>query len=69
MLILHNRTISKLGIAGWTVAIPSDVVKSNHQCDPNSKSAISAAMKLFKLQGVRGFFLGAGPILLRAGEY
>jgi len=55
------------GIAGWTVAIPSDVVKSNHQCDPNSKSAISAAMKLFKLQGVRGFFLGAGPILLRAG--
>ena len=63
-----NKTTSKLGIAGWTVAIPSDVVKSNHQCDPNSKSAISAAMKLFKLQGVRGFFLGAGPILLRAGE-
>jgi len=55
------------GIAGWLVAIPADVIKNRHQACQNSKSAISTTVQLFKSQGIRGFFLGAGPILLRAG--
>ncbi len=55
------------GIAGWTVAIPADVIKSRHQVNAGSKSAIANARDLFKSRGLRGFYLGAGPILLRAG--
>lgn len=55
------------GIAGWIVAIPADVVKNRHQVNERSKSAVTTAAQLFRSQGVRGFFLGAGPILLRAG--
>lgn len=55
------------GIAGWMVAIPADVVKNRHQACDQSKSAFSNALHLLKTCGVRGFFLGAGPILLRAG--
>ena len=55
------------GIAGWTVAIPADVIKNRHQVNSGSKSAIQNAKDLFKIKGFRGFFLGAGPILLRAG--
>ena len=55
------------GIAGWTVAIPADVIKNRHQVNSGSKSAIQNAKDLFKVKGIRGFFLGAGPILLRAG--
>merc|ERR1711997_368549 len=55
------------GIAGWMVAIPADVVKNRHQASDQSKSAFTSALHLLKTCGVRGFFLGAGPILLRAG--
>jgi len=55
------------GIAGWMIAMPADVIKSRHQASENSKSALTTAVQLFKSQGIRGFFLGAGPILLRAG--
>jgi len=48
------------------VAIPADVIKSRHQASENSKSALTTTVQLFKSQGI-GFFLGAGPILLRAG--
>jgi len=58
---------SLAGIAGWTIAIPLDVIKTRHQSDPVSKSAITNALQLYKLVGFRGFFLGSGPILLRAG--
>ena len=49
------------------IAIPADVIKSRHQASENSKSALKTTLQLFKSQGIRGFFLGAGPILLRAG--
>merc|ERR1719219_1864594 len=55
------------GIAGWMVAIPADVIKNRHQASEKSKSAMKTTVQLFKSQGIRGFFLGAGPILLRAG--
>lgn len=55
------------GIAGWSVAIPADVIKNRHQACQNSKSALSNASNLLKTHGIRGFYLGAGPILLRAG--
>ena len=54
-------------ISGWMVAIPADVIKNRHQACEKSKSAIKTTVQLFKSQGIRGFFLGAGPILLRAG--
>lgn len=55
------------GIAGWTVAIPADVVKNRHQANSHSVSAFANAKNLLKSQGLKGFYLGAGPILLRAG--
>ena len=55
------------GIAGWAVAIPADVIKNRHQACSQSKSAFQNAQMLFRSQGVKGFYLGAGPILLRAG--
>ena len=55
------------GIAGWAVAIPADVIKNRHQACSQSKSAFQNATALFKSRGIRGFYLGAGPILLRAG--
>ena len=54
------------GIAGWAVAIPTDVVKNRHQANTLSTSAFQNAKDLFQQRGPRGFFLGAGPILLRA---
>ena len=75
-LVIQNGTSSIFGtivagalagIAGWIVAIPADVIKNRHQANEKSKSAISTAAQLFKHQGLRGFFRGAGPILLRAG--
>jgi len=54
------------GIAGWAVAIPTDVVKNRHQVNALSTSAFQNAKDLFQQRGSRGFFLGAGPILLRA---
>ena len=55
------------GIAGWAVAIPADVIKNRHQACSQSKSAFQNAVSLFRSQGLKGFYLGAGPILLRAG--
>ncbi len=48
------------------IAIPADVIKSRHQASENSKSALTTTLQLFKSQGIRGFFLEAGAILLRA---
>lgn len=57
------------GIAGWTMAIPADVVKNRHQAliQQGSKSALVTAINLYNNDGIKGFFRGAGPILLRAG--
>lgn len=58
------------GIAGWAVAIPADVVKNRHQSMlgiNKSQSALKTAALLFKEDGLKGFFRGAAPILLRAG--
>ena len=62
------------GIAGWTVAIPADVIKSRLQAriilDSNSKpnhNLVTTIAELHAQDGFRGFFRGAGPVLLRAG--
>eukprot|EP01103_Thecamoeba_quadrilineata_P001222 TRINITY_DN11083_c0_g1_i1.p1 TRINITY_DN11083_c0_g1~~TRINITY_DN11083_c0_g1_i1.p1 ORF type:complete len:327 (-),score=61.14 TRINITY_DN11083_c0_g1_i1:87-1034(-) len=56
------------GIANWVVAIPPDVVKSRIQSarpgEPTKVGAVVAA--LYREEGIKGFFRGLGPVMLRA---
>ena len=47
-------------------ALPWDTVKNRHQAVLGPSSSWEAVRSLFGPEGVRGFYRGAGPLLLRA---
>ncbi|CEF66397.1 Mitochondrial carnitine/acylcarnitine carrier protein [Strongyloides ratti] len=57
------------GICGWTAALPGDVVKTKIQSSIGSNRKIKifeVAKELFKTKGIKGFFIGYVPIVLRS---
>ena len=54
------------GIAAWLPCYPQDVLKSRMQSSPVKISLLDAAACLFKESGVRGFFKGFTPTMIRA---
>jgi solute carrier family 25 (mitochondrial carnitine/acylcarnitine transporter), member 20/29 len=54
------------GLGMWSFAIPLDAVKTRVQASSGKGGAVSAARHLFAEQGIRGFYRGIGPALLRA---
>lgn len=65
------RTVFAGGMAGifnWMVALPIDVGKSRYQTAPEGKYKNLAAVykELIQKDGVRAFYKGATPVILRA---
>ena len=58
------------GQAGQIVALPIDAIKVRMQTDdlakPNYRGALHATRQLWRAQGVRGFWRGIGPVVVRA---
>mmetsp|Transcript_32663 Transcript_32663/g.38042 ORF Transcript_32663/g.38042 Transcript_32663/m.38042 type:complete len:294 (-) Transcript_32663:26-907(-) len=57
------------GMLGWTVAMPFDVPKTNVQSRWDTKvvgSYVPEMVKIAKERGIRGFYSGLGPTILRA---
>lgn len=56
------------GIANWVVAIPADVVKSRIQSARKGEATGIGAVvaSLYREEGIKGFFRGLGPVMLRA---
>uniref|UniRef100_A0A0N4ZU62 Mitochondrial carrier protein n=1 Tax=Parastrongyloides trichosuri TaxID=131310 RepID=A0A0N4ZU62_PARTI len=60
---------SLAGACGWTCGMPGDVIKSRIQSSIGSKSntkILVVAKELYKTNGLRGFFIGYLPVLLRS---
>lgn len=54
------------GIAAWLPAYPQDVIKSNMQSLGGEANTINQIKKIYQTNGLRGFFRGFVPTLLRA---
>jgi solute carrier family 25 carnitine/acylcarnitine transporter 20/29 len=54
------------GVANWVVAIPADVIKSRIQSATGKTSMANVIGELYKQEGIKGFFRGLGPVMLRA---
>jgi len=54
------------GLGMWSFAIPLDAIKTRVQASSGSAGAIRAATAIFQEQGMKGFYRGIGPALLRA---
>lgn len=57
------------GMLGWTVAMPFDVPKTNVQSRYDTKvvgSYFPEMVKIARERGIRGFYSGLGPTLVRA---
>lgn len=52
------------GVACWLPCIPQDVIKSRAQT--TGMSSINAAKEIYKLYGMKGFYRGFGPTVVRA---
>ena len=55
----------------WTSTFPFDVIKSRMQADGNNgvflyKGVVDCVVQSYKTSGIRSFFSGLGPTLLRA---
>lgn len=77
-LTFFNRLSVSLitGISGQTCALPLDLIKIRMQADgrlkmmgqkPRYKSATDAFVKIVREEGVKAFFTGVSPTLIRAG--
>ncbi|KXS20790.1 putative mitochondrial carrier protein [Gonapodya prolifera JEL478] len=62
-LILAGGTA---GICCWLPCIPQDVVKSRFQSNDTYRSSLEAMRDVYARKGIRGFFKGVGPTLVRA---
>ena len=65
------RTVCAGGMAGimnWIVALPIDVAKSRFQTAPEGKyrSLLEVYAELIKADGIRAFYKGFTPVILRA---
>lgn len=54
------------GIGMWSFAIPLDAIKTRVQAGGDTNSPIRAARAIFRESGMKGFYRGIGPALLRA---
>jgi solute carrier family 25 carnitine/acylcarnitine transporter 20/29 len=55
------------GLGMWSFAIPLDAVKTKMQANTEGKiSFIGASKEIMQVHGVKGFYRGIGPALLRA---
>ncbi len=54
------------GVGFWIVALPADAVKTQQQCFASSGGFMQAAREIHANQGLRGFYRGLAPVLLRA---
>lgn len=77
-LVFYQRLSVSLitGISGQTCSLPLDLIKIRMQADgrlkmmgqpPRYKSATDAFVKVIREEGVRAFFTGVSPTLIRAG--
>jgi len=72
-IALHHSLLcgAAAGYMYWLPTYPIDVIKSRIQADsletPQNKGIVDAAMKVWRSSGVRGFFRGIAPCILRAG--
>ena len=68
----HDLTLSiktQKGMAGWTLAMPFDVPKTNVQARYDCKIVGSYYPELFRIareRGIAGLYGGLGPTLIRA---
>jgi solute carrier family 25 (mitochondrial carnitine/acylcarnitine transporter), member 20/29 len=54
------------GMVNWTLAIPIDTIKSRIQSSQTKKSIDLVVRELMAESGIKGFFRGLAPTLLRA---
>ncbi|ORC84563.1 mitochondrial carrier protein [Trypanosoma theileri] len=54
------------GLGMWSFAIPLDVIKTRVQASHEGLTPASAVRAVFKESGLKGFYRGIGPALLRA---
>lgn len=55
------------GMAMWIVVFPVDTIKTKLQASSTSKSMINATKEIYNTRGgIKGFFPGLGPALLRS---
>ncbi|KEG11137.1 putative mitochondrial carrier protein [Trypanosoma grayi] len=54
------------GLGMWSFAIPLDVIKTRVQASHEGISATAAIRAVFKERGIKGFYRGIAPALLRA---
>jgi len=54
------------GISFWLVALPADAIKTRQQLFPDEGSVADSARRIIKRQGLRGFYHGLIPVVLRA---
>ncbi|EKF39417.1 mitochondrial carrier protein, putative [Trypanosoma cruzi marinkellei] len=54
------------GIGMWSFAVPLDVIKTRVQASHEKITLTAAVRGIFKERGIRGFYRGLGPALLRA---
>ena len=59
------------GMIAWAATFPFDVIKSRMQADGNNgifmyKGTADCFLQTYRTSGLRGFFSGLGPCLLRA---
>eukprot|EP01004_Peranema_trichophorum_P006374 NODE_5196_length_1051_cov_81.522629_g4637_i0.p1 GENE.NODE_5196_length_1051_cov_81.522629_g4637_i0~~NODE_5196_length_1051_cov_81.522629_g4637_i0.p1 ORF type:complete len:307 (-),score=54.40 NODE_5196_length_1051_cov_81.522629_g4637_i0:130-996(-) len=54
------------GLGMWLTALPMDTIKTRIQASPSQISWANCARSIFKEGGVKGFYAGFAPIMLRA---
>lgn len=54
------------GIAAWLPCYPQDVIKSVIQSHETRLTVLEASRKIYKTSGVKGFFKGFTPTMIRA---
>mmetsp|Transcript_38485 Transcript_38485/g.94665 ORF Transcript_38485/g.94665 Transcript_38485/m.94665 type:complete len:302 (+) Transcript_38485:103-1008(+) len=56
------------GMANWAAMLPIDTVKSKYQVAPQGKysGVMQVAKEIMKVDGVRGFYKGLAPVMVRA---
>eukprot|EP00049_Salpingoeca_infusionum_P018874 m.359142 g.359142 ORF g.359142 m.359142 type:complete len:298 (+) comp18437_c0_seq1:306-1199(+) len=62
-------TLTAGGVAGmlnWGAALPIDVIKSQYQTNTNFKSYTEVVRSVYRAQGMKGFYSGMLPVMVRA---
>jgi len=63
-----TRACVRAGMANWAAMLPIDTVKSKYQVAPQGKysGVMQVAKEIMKVDGVRGFYKGLAPVMVRA---